>query len=190
MGHLWTKWILSYHYLLNVLMVVRSYQLSPSNAYTDNLQQRPIVGGFKIIYKAGAILRAFNPYRAPYIPFVFILLPTMGLEPILIVWLELCMLERLINHNHVFSIKPAPCQAGNFLFQYVKNVIFFLYINIRKNIRGAKYIHIYLYILYRYKNISIYFSVVRSRFSILNTYQPSTHIATHIWTPITVVFSP
>ena len=53
-------------------MVVRSYQLSPSNAYTDNLQQRPIVGGFKIIYKAGAILRAFNPYRAPYIPLIFI----------------------------------------------------------------------------------------------------------------------
>ena len=26
----------------------------------------------KTIYKAGAILRAFNPYRAPYIPFVFI----------------------------------------------------------------------------------------------------------------------
>ena len=49
--------------------------------------------------------------------YIFILLPTMGLEPILIVWLELCMLERLIYHNHALSIKPAPCQAGNIIIQ-------------------------------------------------------------------------
>ena len=39
-----------------------------STADTDYFQQRPIVGGFiKKKYKAGAILRAFNPYQAPYI---------------------------------------------------------------------------------------------------------------------------
>ena len=122
----------------------------------------------KIIYKAGAILREFNPYWAPYIILIQIgrvyhYAPFLVQHP--------CYVPLRGDISHLFV---------TFYFSMLMNVMFLLYINIRKNLQEAKYIHIYLYILYRYKNIRIYLSARKIRFSILNAYQPSPHIATHI----------
>ena len=89
------------------------------------------------------------------------------------------MLECLIYHNHAFSIKPAPCQAGNtFYFNMLMNALFIH--KYTKEYSGSQiYSHISLYTLSMQKYTDILFGAKNPFLHI--KYIPTLHAHSHAY---------